>query len=180
MIACQTGSGIWFIISYNTYFLIVSGLNVNDAFKYNIMATCFGFLGVNMGMYLMKRHLGRRSILILGGCICGLSQLAFAIAGTVSPGSIALQNCLIAFTTLFKWGYNMCVGAARQAHFRRYRLQNTNRSKLPRRYRARQYKASSMDCGKCNEFGLFSSMAQCILYPIFYQPRKSWLGTYRT
>ncbi|KAF2265208.1 general substrate transporter [Lojkania enalia] len=112
MIACQTGSGVWFVISYGTYFLIVSGLSVSDAFKYSIMATCLGFLGVNMGMYLMKRHLGRRSILILGGCICGFSQLALAVAATVSPGSKAMQNCLIGFTALFKWGYNMCVGAA--------------------------------------------------------------------
>jgi hypothetical protein len=112
MIACQTGSGVWFVISYGTYFLIVSGLSVSDAFKYSIMATCLGFVGVNMGMYLMKRHLGRRSILILGGCICGFSQLALAIAATVAPGTKAMQNCLIGFTCLFKWGYNMCVGAA--------------------------------------------------------------------
>ncbi|KAJ4288604.1 hypothetical protein N0V90_011841 [Kalmusia sp. IMI 367209] len=108
MIACQTGSGVWFVISYGTYFLIVSGLSVSDSFKYSIMATCLGFVGVNMGMYLMKRHLGRRSILILGGLICGFSQLALAIAATVAPGTKAMQSCLIGFTALFKWGYNMC------------------------------------------------------------------------
>ncbi|ORY16405.1 general substrate transporter [Clohesyomyces aquaticus] len=112
MIACQTGSGVWFVISYGTYFLIVSGLSVSDAFKYSIMATCFGFLGVNMGMYLMRRHMGRRSILILGGFICGLSQLAIAVAATVAPGTKTTGRCLITFTAIFKWGYNMCVGAA--------------------------------------------------------------------
>ena len=112
MIACQTGSGVWFIISYGTYFMIVSGLSVSDGFKYSIMSTCLGFVGVNMGMYLMKCHLGRRSILILGGCICGLSQLALAIAATVTPGTKTMRNCLVGFTALFKWGYNMCVGAA--------------------------------------------------------------------
>jgi hypothetical protein len=112
MIACQTGSGVWFVISYGTYFLSVSGLSVSDSFKYTIMATCLGFVGVNMGMYLMKRHLGRRSILILGGLICGFSQLALAISATVAPGTKANLNCLIGFTALFKWGYNMCVGAA--------------------------------------------------------------------
>lgn len=112
IIACQTGSGIWFIISYGTYFLIVSGLTVAEAFKYSIMATCLGFVGVNMGMYLMKRHLGRRSILMLGGTICGCCQLAVAVAASVAPGSKAMQSCLIGFTALFKWGYNLGVGSA--------------------------------------------------------------------
>ncbi|KAF2194587.1 MFS general substrate transporter [Zopfia rhizophila CBS 207.26] len=92
MIACQTGSGVCFVISYGTYFMIVSGLSISDAFRYSIMATCIRFLGVNMGMYLI--------------------QLALAIAATVAPGTRVTQNCLIAFTALFKWGYNMCVGAA--------------------------------------------------------------------
>ncbi|KAF2735622.1 general substrate transporter [Polyplosphaeria fusca] len=112
IIACQTGSGIWFVISYGTYFLIVSGLSVADAFKYSIMATCLGFVGCNMGMYLMRRHMGRRSILMLGGAICGFSQLGLAVAATVAPSSRAMQNCLIGFMALFKWGYNMCVGSA--------------------------------------------------------------------
>ncbi|KAL5376161.1 hypothetical protein DPSP01_010627 [Paraphaeosphaeria sporulosa] len=112
MIACQTGSGVWFVISYGTYFLTVSGLTVSDAFAYTIMATCLGFVGVNMGMYLMRNHLGRRSILMLGGVICGCSQLGLAVSATVAPGTQANLNCLIGFTALFKWGYNMCVGAA--------------------------------------------------------------------
>ncbi|XXG93821.1 hypothetical protein Hte_000070 [Hypoxylon texense] len=39
VIATQTGAGSWFIISYSTYFLIVSGLSVDEAFKYSVMNT---------------------------------------------------------------------------------------------------------------------------------------------
>ena len=76
------------------------------------MNTCFGFLGVNVGMYAIRELLGRRSILILGAIACGLCQLASAIAATVSPASLPTGQTLVAFTALFMFFYNGCVGAA--------------------------------------------------------------------
>lgn len=43
MIGCQTASGIWFIIAYQTYFMTVAG--VKDPFGFSIMNTCISFIG---------------------------------------------------------------------------------------------------------------------------------------
>ncbi|KAJ5216188.1 uncharacterized protein N7498_002595 [Penicillium cinerascens] len=110
MIGCQTASGVWFLIGYQTYFFTVAG--ITKAFEFSIMNTCFGFLGVNVGMYAIRELLGRRSILILGAIACGLCQLASAIAATVSPASLPTGQTLVAFTALFMFFYNGCVGAA--------------------------------------------------------------------
>ncbi|PSK60720.1 hypothetical protein B9Z65_870 [Elsinoe australis] len=108
MIACQAASGSWFFIAYSTYFLIVSGLSVDDAFKYSVMQSCFGFIGVNIGMVAMRYWVGRRVILMVGATICGLCMLAVAVSGTVAPNTVDSRNCLIAFSSLFI----ACVGAA--------------------------------------------------------------------
>ncbi|GME52865.1 General substrate transporter [Neofusicoccum parvum] len=112
MIACQTASGIWFLISYATYFMIVGGLTVDEAFKFSVMNTCIGFIGVNCGMFAMRHLVGRRSILMGGAAFCGLCMLALAIAASVATSPVVLRDCLIAFTALFFFGYNSCVGAA--------------------------------------------------------------------
>lgn len=111
MIACQTASGIWFLIAYQTYFFIQGG--VTRGFEYSIMTTCLGFLGVNLGMYAMRHLVGRRAILIIGATACGLAQLGTAVAYTTAgAGSATATNALVAFLTLHKFFYNGCVGAA--------------------------------------------------------------------
>ncbi|KAL2838557.1 hypothetical protein BJY01DRAFT_258022 [Aspergillus pseudoustus] len=111
MIACQTASGIWFIIGYQTYFFAVSG--ITRAFEYSIMSTCFGFVGVNIGMYAIRNWVGRRAILMIGAVTVGLCQLASAIAATVNPQTaLSTGQVLVAFTALTKFFYNGCVGAA--------------------------------------------------------------------
>lgn len=114
VIMSQVGSGSWFVISYSTYFLIVAGLTVNEAFKYSIMNTCLGLVGVNFGIYLMRHVVGRRTILTMGAAIQGLCMLGMAIgAGSVNPvGSEAGRNCLIAFFALYMFSYNAFVGDA--------------------------------------------------------------------
>ncbi|KAK4546371.1 hypothetical protein LTR36_002048 [Oleoguttula mirabilis] len=110
MIACQTGSGVWFYISYQTYFMGVVG--IEKIFQYSIMNACFGFIGVNVGIVLIRKVFGRRSILMLGATICGLCQLIPAIAWSVKPASKTSGNVLLAFLAIFNVAYNGCVGAA--------------------------------------------------------------------
>ncbi|KAK3290802.1 general substrate transporter [Chaetomium fimeti] len=112
VIATQTGSGSWFLISYTTYFLVVSGLGVDEAFKYSVMKSCLGFIGVNLGIYLMRHVVGRRSIMMIGSLIQGLCMLIVAITATTSAGTLVARNCLIAFTSLYMFAYNAFVGAA--------------------------------------------------------------------
>ncbi|OJJ07011.1 hypothetical protein ASPVEDRAFT_876447 [Aspergillus versicolor CBS 583.65] len=110
MIGCQTASGVWFLIGYQTYFFTVTG--ITKAFEFSIMNTCFGFLGVNIGMYAIRELVGRRSILIIGAVACGLCQLGSAIAASIDPDSLATGQTLVGLTALFMFFYNGCVGAA--------------------------------------------------------------------
>lgn len=110
--ANRTPSGSWFLISYTTYFLVVSGLGVDEAFKYSVMKSCLGFIGVNLGIYLMRHVVGRRTIMMIGSLTQGLCMLIIAITATTSPGTLVARNCLIAFTSLYMFCYNAFVGAA--------------------------------------------------------------------
>lgn len=112
ILATQTGSGVWFIISYATYFMTVSGVSMDDAFKFSVMHTCMGFLGVNIGIYLMRHVMGRRAILMTGAIFQGAVMLALAISATVAPGTMAARNCVIGFGALYACGYNALVGDA--------------------------------------------------------------------
>ncbi|KAI2614247.1 general substrate transporter [Hypoxylon fragiforme] len=112
VIATQTGAGSWFIISYSTYFMIVAGLSVDDAFKFSVMNTCLGFVGVNVGMYLMRHVMGRRTVLMTGAVAQGLCMLGMAVSATVASGTVSARNCLIAFTALYQFAYNAFVGDA--------------------------------------------------------------------
>ncbi len=105
-------SGSWFLISYTTYFMVVSGLTVNEAFKYSLMKSCLGFVGVNLGIYLMRHVVGRRTIMMMGSATQGLCMLVVAITATTSAGTLVARNCLIAFTALYMFAYNAFVGAA--------------------------------------------------------------------
>jgi hypothetical protein len=110
MIACQTASGIWFLIAYQTYFLSIAG--ITNAFEFSIMNTCLGFVGVNIGMYAIQHWVGRRTILIFGAVTCGLCELATAIAASVGGTSEETGKVLVAFTALFSFFYLAGVGAA--------------------------------------------------------------------
>ncbi|KAI5861691.1 general substrate transporter [Durotheca rogersii] len=112
VIATQTGAGSWFVITYSTYFMIVAGLEVNDAFKYSVMNTCLGFIGVNLGMYLMRHVMGRRTILMTGAVVQGCAMLGMAVSATVAYGTLEARNCLIAFSGLYMFAYNAFVGDA--------------------------------------------------------------------
>ncbi|KAI0505142.1 general substrate transporter [Xylaria bambusicola] len=112
VIGTQTGAGSWFVISYATYFMIVAGLTVEEAFKYTILNTVLGFVGVNFGMYLMRHVMGRRTILMTGAIVQGGTMLGLAVSATVAPGTVAARNCLIAFFAIYLFVYNAFVGDA--------------------------------------------------------------------
>ncbi|RYP63926.1 hypothetical protein DL771_009038 [Monosporascus sp. 5C6A] len=106
VIATQTGSGARFLISYSTYFMVVAGVSVDDAFKYSVMKTCLGLVGVNIGIYLMRHVMGRRAVLMTGTAVQGCMMLGLAVSATAAPGTAAARRCVIAFTALFMGSYN--------------------------------------------------------------------------
>ncbi|XTI89786.1 general substrate transporter [Cenococcum geophilum] len=110
IIVSQAGSGCWFLVSYQTYFFSIAG--ITRAFQFSIMTTCIGFLGVNCGMYAIQHIFGRRSILIIGALACGLCELASAIAASVNQSSQTTGRVLVAFTAVFMFFYDGCMGTA--------------------------------------------------------------------
>lgn len=114
VILSQAGSGSWFVISYSTYFLVVAGLSTAAAFRYAVMNTCVGLVGVNVGILLMRHVCGRRTILWVGATLQGFCMLGLAVgAGTVNPiGSPRGNNCVVAFLALYQFCYNAFVGVA--------------------------------------------------------------------
>ncbi|CCC14932.1 hypothetical protein SMACR_07670 [Sordaria macrospora] len=112
VIATQAGSGSWFYISYSTYFMIVSGLPVELAFRYSIMKTCIGFIGVNVGMYLMRYVMGRRTLMTTGAVVQSMFMLGMAISASTEAGTKRARDSLIACSALFNFEYNAFVGIA--------------------------------------------------------------------
>ncbi|KAK4164745.1 general substrate transporter [Cladorrhinum sp. PSN259] len=112
VLASQTGSGCWFLFSYSTYFLVVSGLKVDEAFRFSILKTCIGFVGVQVGMYLMRHVLGRRMSLMMGALTQGLSMLGMALVATfVTPKTGLSRDLLVTFVCLFYFSYDAFIGA---------------------------------------------------------------------
>lgn len=112
MIATQTGSGAWFMISYATYFMTVAGLTLSESFEFSIMNSCLGLVGVNLGIYAMRQVAGRQTILMTGAVFQGLCMLGMALGATTRPGTVTARNCVVAFSALFMFGYNALVGNA--------------------------------------------------------------------
>lgn len=112
-IASQSGSGCWFLFSYSTYFFVISGLKVDEAFRFSVLKTCVGFVGVQAGMYLMRHVMGRRMTLMVGALTQGLSMLGMAIVATaVTPKTDLNRDLLVTFVCLFYFAYDAFIGSA--------------------------------------------------------------------
>lgn len=92
--------------------MTVAGVSVDDAFKFSVMNTCLGLIGVNIGIYLMRHVMGRRTVLMTGAVVQGCAMLGLAVPATVAPGTEAARRCVIAFSGLYMWAYNTFVGDA--------------------------------------------------------------------
>jgi Sugar (and other) transporter len=105
-IVSHAASGIWFIISYRTFFFQMAG--IKKPFQTSILSIMMGFIGVLVGMFLMQKVFGRCWMLMIGAGGCGCCMLAIAVAYTVSPGSQAAGRALVGFALMFNFFYNGC------------------------------------------------------------------------
>lgn len=113
VVAIQADSGSWFYISYSTHFRIVSGLPVELLFRYSIMKTCTGFIGVNVGMYLMRFVTDRRMLMTTGAMVQGMFMLGMTISATTMKAETRrARDGLMACSAMFNFAYNAFVGIA--------------------------------------------------------------------
>lgn len=104
VVCFRSGNGSSWINIYTTYYFTVAG--VTNAFGYSLMVSCIGLAGVLISV-LFIRYVDRRTVLFWGNLACGLTQLAPAIAWSVSPDTMQSGKVIVAFIALFTFSYTM-------------------------------------------------------------------------
>ena len=106
-IVSHAASGVWFTISYATYFYLAAG--IEKPFLATIMQNCLGLAGALCGMFLMHKVFGRRPMLLIGTggcCLCMLAIGLLSLAGQSKQGGQAL----VGFALMFNFFYNGFTG----------------------------------------------------------------------
>ncbi|KAI5241792.1 hypothetical protein E4T42_07882 [Aureobasidium subglaciale] len=86
-----TGVTFWF--SYGTTFFAAAG--VRNSYLVSLILALVNAIFTAPSVYFIEK-VGRRPCLLVDGVIMGVAQLATAMLHTVSPGSSASRNCLVA------------------------------------------------------------------------------------
>ena len=107
-VVLHAATGLWFILSYGTYFFQAAGLN--KPFEASVLGSVLGFCGALVGLFLTQKVLGRRSMLMIGSFGCGCCMLAVAVAYTVAPASQSAGRALLGFSLMFYFFYNGFIG----------------------------------------------------------------------
>ena len=106
-IASHAASGVWFTISYSTFFYQMAG--IEKPFQATIIQNCLGLAGALCGMFLMHKVFGRRPMLLIGSggcCICMLVIGLLSLAGH----SKSAGQALVGFALMFSFFYNGFTG----------------------------------------------------------------------
>ncbi|KAI1111577.1 MFS transporter [Nemania sp. NC0429] len=102
VVCFHSANGSSWVNIYTTYYLQIA--KVSNPFGFSILITSLGFIGAIVSSVFV-RYIDRRAIVITGASMCGLAQLAQAISWTVSPGSAATGQVVVAFIGLFVFFY---------------------------------------------------------------------------
>ncbi|OAA61662.1 General substrate transporter [Niveomyces insectorum RCEF 264] len=107
-VVTHAATGLWFILSFGTYFFQAAGLN--KPFLASVLGTVTGLGGAIVGLFLTHRLFGRRTMMMVGATGCACCMLAIAVAYTVAAGSLAAGRALLAFAFMFYFFYNGFIG----------------------------------------------------------------------
>ncbi|GAD92005.1 major facilitator superfamily protein [Paecilomyces variotii No. 5] len=96
-----------FMMAFMTYFMQVAG--VEDPFKWGVMVQFIGYFG-QLISYPFIAMFGRRTMLLIGSGICGLSMLILGILYTPHiTDPVARAKGVIFCMTLYQFGFNFGV-----------------------------------------------------------------------
>jgi MFS family permease len=101
---CRVASGLQFLSLYGVYFFLISGSK--KPFIDTIIITCAGIAG-GFVSYVLTRLCGRRTIMLWGSIVCGLSMMGLSAAYTASPNSLEALKALVGFLTIYYFSYVM-------------------------------------------------------------------------
>ncbi|KAI0911494.1 MFS transporter [Ustulina deusta] len=102
VVCFHSANGSSWVNIYTTYYLQIAG--VSNPFGFSILITGVGLVAAIVSS-LFVRFIDRRAIIIIGASVCGLTQLAQAIAWTMSPGSAATGVVVVVFNGVFVFFY---------------------------------------------------------------------------
>ncbi|KAJ5628551.1 Maltose permease [Penicillium lividum] len=103
-VTTQAASGAMFMIAYGTYFFEMAG--VGSAFENSCILTAVGVVAILLNIAVIT-HIGRRRTFLISGLIlCGVSQLIVAIVYTVKPGTTTTGKVIVGLSVIFIFGYN--------------------------------------------------------------------------
>ena len=108
VIVCHAATGLWFILSFGTFFFQAAGLN--QPFEISLLGSVLGFVGAVIGIFLTQYVFGRRSMLLIGAAGCGCSMLAIAVAYVAGSGTASGGRALLGFALMFYFFYNGFIG----------------------------------------------------------------------
>lgn len=106
-IASHAASGVWFTISYSTFFYQQAG--ISKPFQATIMQNCLGLAGALCGMFLMHKVFGRRPMLLIGAGGCCITMLVIGLLSLAGKNPQAGQ-ALVGFALMFNFFYNGFTG----------------------------------------------------------------------
>ncbi|EXJ53617.1 uncharacterized protein A1O5_13184 [Cladophialophora psammophila CBS 110553] len=106
-IASHAASGVWFTISYSTFFYQMAG--IDKPFQATILQNCLGLIGAMCGMFLMHKVFGRRPMLLIGSAGCCVCMLVIGLLSLAGHGKSAGQ-ALVGFALMFSFFYNGFTG----------------------------------------------------------------------
>jgi MFS family permease len=95
---CRVASGLQFLSLYGVYFFLISGST--KPFIDTIIITCAGIAGGFLS-YVLTRLCGRRTIMLWGSIVCGLSMMGLSAAYTANPNSQDALKALVGFLTIY-------------------------------------------------------------------------------
>lgn len=97
-----------FAMAFMTYFMQVVG--VNDPFKWGVTAQFIGYFGQLLS-YPAIAMLGRRTMLLIGSSICGLSMLILGIIFEAPSvvDTVAQAKAVVFVLALYQFGFNFGV-----------------------------------------------------------------------
>lgn len=105
LVTSLSATGNLFFIIYGTYFFAMAG--TSKPFAETIGVNCGGLAGVLLSLYLI-RHLGRRTILLMGAGVQALCMLIIGAVSSAGVTSLAAGGCMVAFVVLHMFFYSMC------------------------------------------------------------------------
>ncbi|OAP55200.1 hypothetical protein AYL99_10900 [Fonsecaea erecta] len=106
-IVSHAASGVWFTISYSTFFYQMAG--IDKPFQATILQNCLGLIGAMCGMFLMHKVFGRRTMLLIGASGCCICMLVIGLLSLAGHSKSAGQ-ALVGFALMFSFFYNGFTG----------------------------------------------------------------------